>query len=183
MPTPTIDAPTPTHEVIYAGRAGSPQAFAAAFQFLRSHSDGRYSDRTLMSVARWEGRCVDIVSGARPHPESIPTVHTISTTVSYDEETEVKRGGNLATAVALPSDGGFRIVMSVADSARRSGHGRELVTQLHRHYVNPLFWVGNSNVAGQCFLLHCGLYPQRMNGSGAVLFARSAPADEELVAR
>lgn len=180
MPTATLDTPTLT--VTPAGDHGSPQAFAAAFQFLRSHSDGRYSDRTLMTVGRWEARSYSILDG-RPAPDRVPAVLTLSTEVSYDEETEVKRGGTLACAVTLPSDGGFRSVLSVASTARRQGYGTELLRRLTSMYLNPMFWVGNGNREGQSFLLSCGLHPQRMNGSGAVLYARHAPDEEELVAR
>lgn len=180
----TAPSPTPNIDVIHAGQPGSAQAFAAAFQFLRTHSDGRYSDRTLMTVGRWETRAAEVERGTFT-PETLPDIYTASTTVTYDEDTEVKQGGTLATAVCLPTGDGstVRTVVATTPSARRQGLASRLVERIHMRWVNPHFWVGNGNRDGQRFLLSCGLLPQRMNGSGAILFARTTPSDDELVAR
>lgn len=187
MPTTleTTATQTPDITVTTAGQGrGSGQAFATAFQFLRSHSDGRYSDRTLMTVARWEQRADQIERGLLT-PEAYADVFSAATPVTYDEDTEVKQGGTLATAVCLPSSDGMsvRVVLATTHNARRQGLASTLLDRIHARYVNPYFYVGNANIAGQQFLLSKGLMPQRMNASGAILFARSVIYDDELVAR
>lgn len=166
-----------------AGESGSPQAFASAFDFLQRHAQGRYSDRTLMSVSRWSFTSAEMVEGRRQSPDRIAaSVHSIGKEVTYDEETEVKHGGTVAMAVCLPSEYGAKVVIATAPDCRRQGYGRRILQRIQSTVPYAHAWVGNTNIAGMQFLLDAGMRPLSMNRRQAVLFGLEDMPDEEGVA-
>lgn len=167
----------------YAGEAGSPQAFASAFDFLQRHAQGRYSDRTLMSVSRWSFTSAEILEGrGQPSPGSRAAAYSIAKEVTYDEDTEVKHGGTVAMAVALPAEWGAKVVIATAPNCRRQGFGTRILAHITAYTPYAHAWVGNGNIAGMQFLLNCGMRPLSMNRRQAVLFGVEDMPDEEGVA-
>lgn len=166
-----------------AGEPGSPQAFLAAFDFLQRNAEGRYSDRTLMAISRWSSRSEDmLLDGVTPNGP-MPWVFSLGKEVTYDEETEVKSGGTVALAVTLPAEWGAKFVMAVHPDARRHGYGSRLINHA-QDYVSGLHsWVGNTNIAGQQFLLSIGMTPTSMNGRGALLYSYGDIPESDGVAR
>jgi hypothetical protein len=138
------------------------------FEFLRTHANGRYSDRTLMSIMRAADRVQDDMAMAYE-----PVILTLSEPFSFDEETEVKRGGTAATAVVIPvGDEGTRTCIAVAQNVRRRRYGtllaKAVVDLVDRH---TSFWTGNRAREALLFGLNLGLVPESMNTSGSVELA------------
>lgn len=166
-----------------AGEPGSPQAFLAAFDFLQRNAEGRYSDRTLMTISRWSARSENIYAGTSDFDGPAPWVFAAAKEVTYDEDTEVKSGGTVALAVLLPAEWGAKLVMAVHPDARRQGHGRRLMMHARDYLSGIHAWVGNSNVVGQQFLLSTGMVPTSMNGRGSLLYSFGDMPEGDGVAR
>lgn len=185
--TRTVDLDDGLHIThLMAGQPGSPQAFQSAFDFLQRNAEGRYSDRSLMSVGRWSFRSTELLSQEdRPEvfPSPRPFVFSINREVSYDEETEVKLGGTAAVAVTLPAEWGSKLVMAVHPDMRRTGQGRRLLNYAADYISGLHAWVGNSNVVGQQFLLALGLIPVSMNSRRSMLFSYGDVPEDDGVAR
>lgn len=166
------------------GMPGSPQAFAAAFDFLRVSADGRYSDRTLMTISRLVNRCEDILNGLEPERlGNSASVLSLTSAVHYDEDTEVKRGGTQSMAVVLPAQWGSRLVLATTPDARRRGHAERLVREASQFHADLHTWVGHRNVNGQMFLLSLDMRPVAMNSTRALMYSWSTPDDDDGVAR
>lgn len=171
------------HTRALEGDAGAAQAFASAFDFLQRNADGRYSDRTLMTVNRLATRSEDVRNGEMAERYPTPGVCSLAVAIEYDEETEVKRGGLRAVAVALPAEWGSRLVIATARDVRGNGHARQLVDDMRCNYSNLHAWVGNTNIVGQQFLLSLGAFPVAMNSNRAIMFSWTYPDEDEGVAR
>jgi hypothetical protein len=88
------------------------QALRAAPEFFRRQAEGRYSDTTIMNLSRtW-----DLFNENQSAPE-LPTVFIAEVPFSYDEETEVKRGGTVGMLVIFAD----KSLLAVARTARRRG--------------------------------------------------------------
>lgn len=183
----TIDIPTPTLTVAYAGETEATAAFRRAFEFFQRHGEGRYSDRTLMSINRWAQRSEELRSSSPftipPADEGrLPGVHMLASESSYDEVTEVKAGGVCAVAVTLPAGegDGSRLVLAVAPESRRKGFGATLFRSAISYEGRSLHsWVGQGNVDGIKFLLDMGMFPQEMNRNNAICFGFRARNREQ----
>lgn len=138
-----------------------------AFEFLRAHADGRYTDRTLMRVMRAQD---NLLGGFTPPAASMPTITLAVSPFEYDEDTECKKGGTLGVAVTWESEGN-KSLLAVHRNTRRKGIGRALNVVVNGILRNPSYWVGRQNDDGQHFLLGLGMVPTAINGSGAVRYA------------
>lgn len=132
----------------------------SAFNFFRRNHNGRYSDATLMQIARANDA---IDSGFPPTQNQLPRIVQVSTPPNFDYVSEVKSGGTVALGIQFPN----KSLICVHPLYRRHGLGTWMLTQLD----GPA-WVSRSNVDGQIFLLKSGWQPSAMNGSGAVRYER-----------
>lgn len=146
-----------------------------AFSFIRQHGDGRYSSATTMRILSAAEQVEQSAAGARM--DHLPTLMTVESPMSYDEETEVKSGGLSALAVCWPHNDG-KTVVAVHRAHRRKKHGTLVVRALQDTGVGPLaFWVAASNATAQHFLLDLGFMPTSLNGSGAVRYSYDTPEE------
>lgn len=132
-----------------------------AFDFLRANGEGRYTDNTLMSLLRAADRQASEMRVAQE-----PLVIILGSPFTYDEETEVKSGGDAALAVVVPTDDlGTKTLVATVYGARRKGLGRVLV-RFVRQLVDEQssYWVGARATESILFGLACGLSPASMNG-------------------
>lgn len=193
FPDPGFVAPRPYSRIhddgltlyrTYAGEAGSPAAFMAAFDFFQRHANGRYSDRTLMALSRWSQFSTELVEG-RPRRTGegiIPAVFSLAKEVTYDEDTEVKSGGTVGMAVTLPAEVGAKLVLAVAPDMRRNGYGRALLEEAGGTVHHLHTWVSSMNRAAMQFLLSASMRPIAMNRRSAVMFAWDEMPDDSGVA-
>lgn len=179
----TLTRTTPMYREVGQGDYGSPQAFTSAFEFLQRHGESRYSDRTLMSINRLAASSAAILDGSAPYADRPARVFICGSEVTYDEETEVKRGGTLAVAVCLPVEQGFKVVMATAPEARRQRLATSLMDMVRRGTRGSTCWVGQNNIEGQQFLLSVGMFPLAMNNRNAVLYGWRQLEEDEGVAR
>lgn len=173
------------HRRFFFTDAGMASATNLAFSFLRGNAEGRYSDRTLMTINRMADRATAYQRDpAATYLDGIlPMAFIIDKEASYDEDTEVKHGGAIAVAVTLPSESGSRIVLAVNRNRRREGWGRKLMTLVVDYVSNPISWVGTGNVVGQHFLLEAGMRPRAMNSNGtSMLYSFGSIPESEGVA-
>lgn len=145
------------------------------YRFFRSHSDGRYSSRTMNKLsslpldweeARSRGGNVDF--------SQFPMLVVASKPYTFDQETETKSGGQLGVAVAWENG---TTIIAVHRDGRRTHIGSGLIERMSS-YHNPVMWVGRRNVPGQMFALKSGLFVTAMNADGALRMAQQ-PMDEE----
>lgn len=155
----------PGFEVHRPGSSRYGSALRSAFEFLRAHADGRYTDRTLMRVMRAQD---NLLAGLPP--ASMPTITLASSPFEYDEETECKKGGTLGVLVSWESEGN-KSLLAVHRNARRKGIGQALNIVGVNILGNLSYWVGRQNSEGQHFLLGLGMVVTGINGSGAVRYA------------
>lgn len=157
------------------GTQGYAELASKTFSFFRSASSGRYSSRTLLRLSD--------LSEERPG-RSLPVILSVGTPYSYDEETEVKRGGLIGMCVWWPEETG-RCLIAVTKSARRKKVATTFViftTEYLSHYGDPSFWVGRNNIVAQQFLLSQQFLPSAINSNGAVQYGRRTPEEgEEMV--
>ena len=168
---------------VLAGNQSSPQAFAAAFDFLQRNADGRYTDRTLMAISRWGFRCDEALRRERRLEDPRPWVLSVHREVTYDEDTEVKSGGTMACAVTIPAEYGNRLVMAVHPDARRQGFGRRLLNEACDYVAGLHAYVGSGNRVGQQFLLSAGMMPMSMSNGRSILYAFENLPEGDGVAR
>lgn len=137
-----------------------PVAMRTAFEFINKNSEGRYSDRTLMSISRWEKRLAGKTSDERIALFTedadntgagmflAPKVIIAEKEFCYDEDTETKTGGVLGMLVMLPhsDDESYRAVLSVADGVRRRNIGKALANATQVMNTMPVhFFAGAGN--------------------------------------
>lgn len=128
-------------------------ATRTAFEFVRRHGDGRYSDRTLMATHRLGDRWARTPS---LDVTEFPPFVVVEEAASYDPDTEVKSGGIIGMAYALPSEyeGGTRAVLAVRQQSRCKGLGRYLLAELGVYLSStPALFVGRTNTVGLMFAL------------------------------
>ena len=169
---PDFDALTFTYD-----NARYTQYIGQAFGFFRRHSEGRYSDATLMRLAR----AVDLANyGGESDKSALPYLVVAQVPTSYDELTEVKTGGIVGMAALWPNMEN-RLILCTARRARRAGYAKALLRIVQWNWGGSIHtWVGQGNLAGQSFLAGQGLYPTVIAPSGAIRYGTSAlDADEE----
>lgn len=181
--TDTRPAITPTIDRFDVGDSGAAQAFLSAFDFLQRHAEGRYSDRTLMTVSRLSRKSEEAASGGVDSYEFGGSVLVAATEVHYDEDTEVKHGGILGVAVCIPTEQGVKAVLAVAPGARRSGVGSCLVDRLRGGFRNPTLWIGAANLVAQRFMVNQAAFPVAMNARGAIQYGWAFQEEDEGIAR
>lgn len=177
VPTPPPDIPEYSVRYLQPGADDSRYlpALRQAFDFFRRHADGRYSDSTLMALTRAWDWCQynqrDLSANAH-----LPVIVLADAPYEYDEETEVKRGGNLGMMVVWPE----KAIMAVNRNGRRAGIGGALWEQA-RYYLggNMSMWVGKTNQPGHMFCLSRNMYPTAMNGQGAVRYTTGEESVDE----
>jgi len=89
-----------------------PLALEKVFSFMSSAANGRYSDRTMMTIRRTADRWRDTTIPARStyindelgSNPYLPYMFIVESPYSWDEETEIKRGGILGAMICLPND-------------------------------------------------------------------------------
>lgn len=143
---------------------------ARLFPFMRSNANGAYSDVTMMRCVRaaedFQNRAL---FNDHQRSERLPLLCVFTMPYSYDELTEVKKGGTLGMVASWRD----KAIIAVHESCRRMNVG----TTLYSNVVNalghyPPMWAGRNNFAGQHFLLTQGLTPSAMNASGAIRYSR-----------
>lgn len=147
------------------------QALRAAPEFFRRQAEWRYSDTTIMNLSRtW-----DLFNENQSAPE-LPIIFIAEVPFSYDEETEVKRGGTVGMLVIFAD----KSLLAVARTARRRGVANTIWDQADYYgFLNRMaFWIGRQNTVGHVFCLTHGLFPTAMNGQGAVRYSRMETSDE-----
>ena len=153
------------------------QALRSAFSFLRANADRRYSATVLMTLMDYADRMEAFDAEAlRAMSDQFPTVITIGSPFSYDEETEVKSGGLVGVGVILPDR---RVLLATHRNVRRQGVAA-FVHEVVRNFPTPegcSYWIHQENRPGQQFALAVGLMPYDVNRRGAVLY-RSSPLQE-----
>lgn len=142
------------------------------FAFFRTHGDRRYSDHTLMRLAR-AADAVDYgeSGGSRHWPEVIVT----SVPFEFNEETETKTGGVLAMLVHL---GDGRCILAVNRTSRRRRLGAMMMRLVPYVTPTPVFWVHQQNTTAQSFLLSAEYFPSAINSQGAIRYAGTVEQDD-----
>lgn len=139
-----------------------------AFNFFRLNADRRYSARSLMSLQN----AADAMDSAMAERRLVATPIVVKAYVpfEYDEDTEVKKGGTLAMGVLFPNENG-RVMLAVAEPARRQHLGRTVMQALRDHDYHAKAWVHRENTTAQMFLLSVGFMPVTFNSQGAIQYA------------
>lgn len=148
-----------------------------AFTFFRRHADGKYTDRTMMSLVNY----ADMFNAYRGDTERLaattPLLVVAESPFSYDEVSEVKTGGVMGMAVIDPRT--RRTMIAVHGNARREGIGSQLYTTARRNFPNGIvLWAGRKNAIGQHFALSVGLVATALNSQGAIRFSMEDDEDE-----
>lgn len=141
-------------------------AATRAFEFLRAQGDRRYSNNSLMELVNLADRHRN--GGFESRPPAF--ILTVSQPYSFDEETEVKKGGVLGVVVQT-NDGTCRAMLATAGGVRRRGVAGALLGAHLSLLGGPTFWLHPSNAPAQHFLLRNGFQPVQMNRRGAVRYA------------
>ncbi len=153
------------------------QHLGRAFTFFRRHADGKYTDRTMMSLVNYS----DTFASYHRDPErlatSVPLLIVAEAPFAYDEVTEVKSGGVMGMAVVDPRS--RRMMIAVHGNARREGIGSQLYLSARRNTPNGVvLWAGRKNTIGQHFCLSVGLVATALNSQGAIRFSMEDDEDE-----
>jgi GNAT superfamily N-acetyltransferase len=148
-----------------------------AFTFFRRHADGKYTDRTMMTLVN----NMDTFVAFRGDGERLATVSPLlvvaETPFSYDEVSEVKSGGVMGMGVIDPRT--RRMMIAVHKDARRQGIGSQIYVQARRNLANGIvMWAGRRNTIGQHFCLSVGLFATALNSQGAIRFSMEDDEDE-----
>lgn len=140
-------------------------ALRLAFEFFRNNMEGRYSDRTLMTLQRAADR-----ADSNQQMAGDPVVIQVSSPYSFDEETETKRGGVLGMAAVMAAESECtKTCLAVVPSARRHGIGRTLAHIAIDHIDKyTSFWTGPQARGALLFGLAIGLIPRSMTEAGSV---------------
>lgn len=157
-----IPTPTATDARLNIYRPSHPEYPArmrGAFQFLRTHADGRYTATSLINLLN----ASEGASGDRP------TLHVLEAPSSYDEETEVKTGGMVGVAVKYTNG---KTLLAVRAEHRRLRHGSLLLDAAARRGMAPNLWVHRENLGAIRFLAAADYSPQSMNSQGALNFGQ-----------
>jgi hypothetical protein len=111
-----------------------PLALNTAFEFLSRNHDGRYRDRTLMSIRRWAFSVAETDVHARTygsstfHDRKYPSILVLEAPFSYDEDTEAKSGGIIGLTVCVDDgDGDWRGILAVSKHMRNKKAASALV--------------------------------------------------------
>lgn len=151
------------HSVLYGSN------LSLLYRFFRSHSDGRYSARTMNKLSSlpidWEE-----TRNGRGSVADFPTILMAGKQFTFDDETETKTGGKVGVAVVWPNG---TTVIAVHREGRRTHIGSALIERV-QSYNHPVMWVGRQNIAGQMFSLKSGLFVTAMNANGALRMANTA---------
>lgn len=161
-----------------------PLALEKVFSFMSSSANGRYSDRTMMTIRRTADRWRDTTSsdraryindelGSNPY---LPYIFIVESPYSWDEETEIKRGGILGAMICLPNDEGeFRGVLAVAENVRQQGIGKALLERQQGWTGVINLYAHQSNMNAMRLAASVGMAAIQVNSStGAVQYGRCA---------
>jgi len=160
-----------------------PLALDKVFSFMSANANGRYSDRTMMTLRRAADRWRDTTIAVRStyiyeelaSNPYMPYLFIAESPYSWDEETEIKRGGILGALVCLPNDEGeYRGILAVAEASRRQGIGKSLL-QRQQAWTGVLSMYAHQNNANAMRLAaSVGMAPIQVNSStGAVQYGRA----------
>lgn len=163
-----------TITAVYAGDRGYGAVLANLFRFFRAHADGKYTARTMNKLSSLPLAWEDYRASGRDMSTEFPFIANAAKPYSYDEDTEIKTGGKIGTAIAW-SNG--TTVIAVNNNARRKHVATALLEHVSAVY-RPVLWVGRQNIPGQMLCLKSGLYVTAMNASGALRMA-GTPMDED----
>lgn len=164
---------------------GATQAAALrrAFDFLRTQGNRKYTDRSLMSLARAADR---IDGGIARQYEPVPVLLTAP--YSYDELTEIKSGGTIACMVFVPVDSDSRdaakFMLAVRNNNRRKGIAAGLIEGMRYVVIGSVCtYVHQNNTPGVALLATAGMTPAAIDQFGVLRFQTSPNvADVEAMA-
>jgi len=160
-----------------------PLALEKVFSFISANANGRYSDRTMMTLRRAADRWRDTTAtqrysyineelGNNPY---MPYIFIAESPYSWDDETEIKRGGILGALVCLPNDEGeYRGVLAVAEASRQQGIGKSLLTRQQAWTGVLSMYAHQNNANAMRLAASVGMAPIQVNSStGAVQYGRA----------
>jgi GNAT superfamily N-acetyltransferase len=154
-----------------------PVAMSKAFIHLSKTHSGRYSDRTMMTVRRWADRVENTNYADRIRDENnvyLPVVICAESPYSYDNDTEIKRGGIHGMLIALPNDEGtYRGILSVSEHSRRQGIGTALMTAAQNFGPRLSMYANRTNLVAMRLAASTGYSPVQVNSvSGVIEYAQ-----------
>lgn len=105
----------------------------------------------------------------------MPYVFIVESPYSWDDETEIKRGGILGALVCLPNDEGeYRGILAVAENARKQGIGKCLLERQQAWTGVINMYAHQSNAIAMRLAASVGMGPIQVNSStGAVQYGRT----------
>jgi len=144
-------------------------ALEQAFPFVSAHANGRYTDRTIMTIRRMADRYRSFdfnAEDASYHPFAL----VVESPHGWDPETEIKHGGIHAMLVGLPNDEGeYRGILVVAEHSRRRAIGKTLL-QGARHITHSIsFYASNTNMPAMRTAASGGFGAVQVNSSTGVV--------------
>lgn len=146
----------------------------AGWEFLRRNHDGRYTDRSLMAILA-EADTLDNESYGGPSAVTTAgnglVMLSAAEAISFDEDTEVKRGGLLGVMFLVPGEEGeARGIIAVREEARRHRLGTSLCVMAAQHTRKLNLWMGAEAIAPQRFALAAGFMPHSFNRQNAISY-------------
>lgn len=140
-----------------------PLALKTAFDFVSRNHNGRYRDRTLMTIRRWAERVQSTTPTGRlsemySDPDRrFPIILIAEIPFSYDEDSESKNGGVVGINLGIDDgDGGYRGVLCTSKNYRQRNIASALVASM-----------GNVSAPG-----HIDYYANNKNFNAARLAAK-----------
>lgn len=147
-----------------------PLALSTAFTFFSTQSSGRYTDRTMMTIRRIADKWADSTRSDRDEHVStegyLPNLYIAESPYSWDEETEIKRGGILSILMCLPNDEGeYRGLLAVTEQIRRRNLGRSMMRACSMFNGRMSWYIHQTNFAGMALATDSGFAPIQVNSN------------------
>lgn len=140
-----------------------PLALKTAFDFISRNHNGRYRDRTMMTIRRWSERVQSTTPASRlaeyhnDPDRRFPIAMIAEVPFSYDENSESKNGGVVGINLGIDDgDGGYRGILCTSKKFRQKNIGTVLVSSM-----------GNVSTPG-----HIDYYAHNQNFNAARLAAK-----------
>lgn len=147
------------------------------FPFFRRNAEGKYTDRTMLTIANYSDAFIRYNGDERILNEVTPLIVVAESPFSYDEVSEVKKGGLVGIGLITPNDN--RMLIAVHRDMRRNKIGTNVYIRGRNHISkNPILWAGRRNAVGQHFALSLGLVATALNAAGAIRYSDESDEDE-----